>query len=235
MRVGDRDLRRILAAPAHGQHWRAFARTWSTFQEPAAAITRYLSNRGSYPWQVTLRTPLGPQRLTLASRHDLLTVNEIFCRRDYGSRPGPRVVDIGANVGFATLFFVTRSVETHVWAFEPDPENIIRLRENLRGFEPRYTLSECAVTVDEVCSTRFVPAGRYGHVARAEEGGIEVPAVPIARALRQIGASAGLIDLVKIDTEGTEEALVAAIPPDVAIREIRYEGKLGRVVTIKMA
>jgi hypothetical protein len=57
--------------------------------------------------------PLGRIEVTLADRHDLQTVNEVFCRRDYGSSAHRTVVDIGANVRLATLFFLTRSSHAH--------------------------------------------------------------------------------------------------------------------------
>ena len=200
------------------------------FDEPGAAFLRYVTNRGTYPWRPTLKTPLGRVEVTLADRHDLLTLNEIFCRRDYGSTAHRTVVDIGANVGFASLFFLTRGQQTRVWAFEPDPANVERFRENLSGFEDRYTLLEVAVTAVETSTVRFVTAGRYGHVAGVSEVGIDVPAISIARAVRDIARTAGPIDLVKIDTEGTESELLAAIPPDASIREIRFEDNRGRVV-----
>src|SRR5476651_1856806 len=118
MRVTDRDLRRILEAPFTPRHWRALWGIVVVFEAPGAALARYLSNRGRYPWRPTLRTPLGRVQVTLNDRHDLLTVNEVFCRRDYGNSTHRTVVDIGANVGFASLFFLTRSAETRVWAFE---------------------------------------------------------------------------------------------------------------------
>jgi FkbM family methyltransferase len=232
VRVTDRDVRRILAAPSDARHWRALLGILHTFDKPIAALARYLVNQGRYPWRVRLRTPLGPSEVVLEDRHDLLTINEIFCRRDYGSRGRRTVVDIGANVGFASLFFLTRIPDAYVWAFEPDPGNIARLRTNLAGLEDRYTLFEAAVTSHESSSVQFVAAGRYGHIARGGETAIELPAVSIAHALRGIAVEAGSIDLVKIDTEGTELELVAAIPADVMVREVRYEDNEGRVVTI---
>lgn len=233
MRIRDRDAARVLAAPFDVRHWRALRGIALTFDDPLAALTRYLHNSGQYPWSPKLRTPLGPVRVRLFDRHDLLTANEIFCRQDYGASKHRTVVDIGANVGLATLFFLTRSPETRVWAFEPDPENVVRLRENLSGFEGRYKLFEQAVIADASTCVRFVTAGRYGHVAQPGEMGTSVPAVSIVLALRRISQEVGPIDLLKIDTEGTESQLLASIPSDICIGEIRYEGSEGRVVTVK--
>src|SRR4051812_8345280 len=130
MRVHDRDLRRILAAPLERRHWRALRRTFVVHQRPWVALWRYLTNGGDYPWRPHLHTPLGVVAPELSSYHDLLTVNEVFCRHDYGDGSGVRtVVDVGANVGLAALFFLTRSPDVRVWCCEPDPVNLDRLRE----------------------------------------------------------------------------------------------------------
>jgi FkbM family methyltransferase len=204
-----------------------------TFDAPLAALVRYLSNRGDYPWHAILRTPIGPVLVILQDRHDLLTVNEIFCRRDYGPGLHGTVVDIGANVGFASLFFLTRTRDARVWAYEPDPANALRLRGVLSGHEDRYTLIEAAVTAVEMPSVRFVPAGRYGHLASVDEPGIDVPAISIAQALRDVVRDAGAIDLVKIDTEGTDEELATAVPLQLPVKEIRYEDNRGRVTILR--
>jgi FkbM family methyltransferase len=230
MRVADRAIGRIATAPFEIRHWRALLGILRTFDSPAAAFLRYISNRGVYPWRVLLRTPMGPVLVTLWDRHDLLTVNEVFCRLDYGSGAARTVVDIGGNRGFASLFFLTRDPQTRVWIYEPDAANVARLRETLSGFEGRYRLVEAAVTAREISHVRFVPQGRYGHIARSNEPGVQVPAVPIKRVVRDVARDVGSIDLLKIDTEGTERELVAAVAHDSPIREIRYDGEGGVVV-----
>jgi len=228
-RVFDRDPRWIAQAPFQRRHWRALAGIIRTFDQPAEALRRYLSNSGSYPWRPQLHTPIGPVSPLLVTRHDLLTVNEVFCRRDYGRGPYDTVVDIGANIGLASLYFLTRSPSTRVWAFEPDPANVAQLRANLAGFEDRYDLTEAAVVADDSASVRFTFDGRYGHLAATHEPGADVPAVNIATVLRAIAEEVGRIDLVKIDTEGSENPLAAAIPENLDIRQIVHEDELGHV------
>jgi len=213
MRLRDRDIRRVVAAPLRARHWRALGGMLTTYDQPFVALRRYLANAGEYPWVLTLTTPIGPVAVELRDRHDLLTVNEIFCRRDYSDGAGTRVVaDIGANVGLAALFFLTRSHDVHVVCFEPDPVNIAQLRRSLAEFDGRYRVVEAAVTAQPVAALEFVPAGRYGHTARRGEGGtVRVPAVEVLAALAEIADKEGPVDLVKVDTEGTEAELVARI------------------------
>jgi len=228
-RVFDRDPLWIAQAPFQRRHWRALVGIIRTFDQPAEVLRRYLSNSGDYPWRPTLSTPVGPVSPLLMTRHDLLTVNEVFCRRDYGRGPYNTVVDIGANIGLASLYFLTRSPSTRVWAFEPDPANVAQLRANLADFEDRYTLTEAAVVADDSASVRFTFDGRYGHLAATHEPGAAVPAVNIATMLRLIARDAGEIDLIKIDTEGNETSLINALPEDIAIDAIVYEDYLGLI------
>lgn len=227
MRIHDRDVRRILAAPFEPRHWRALWRLFRVHEQPFRALARYLTNGGRYPWRPGLRTPLGVVRPELTSYHDLLTVNEVFCRQDYGDGEGVRtVVDIGANVGLAALFFLTRSPEVRVWCCEPDPANLARLRETLRPYLERVTVVPKAVTAEPLDSVRFAPQGRYGHIDEA--GTIEVAAIGVADLLRSVEAERAPIDLVKIDTEGTELDLVRSAPDDVRVRAFVYEDEHGR-------
>lgn len=196
-----------------------------TCTAPFEATRRYVTGGGSYPWNLTIRTPIGSLPITVDEHQDLLTVNEIFFRRDYGSASHRTVVDIGANVGYATLFFLTRTRACHVWALEPDPATAGRFRKNTAAFADRVTLLECAATSKADAPVSFARGwhSRYGRVAAAGDGDIVVEGVEISALLKEITAeTGGPVDLVKIDTEGTEPELVAAIPAGVA-REVRYE------------
>ncbi len=200
---------------------------FSVYEQPGRALIRYLTNAGGYPWQPGLRTPSGVVRPVLTSYHDLLTVNEVFCRQDYGDGEGvDTVVDIGANVGLAALFFLTRSPGVRVWCCEPDPANLERLEETLDGRLDRVTIVAKAVTAEPVDSVRFEAAGRYGRVDVG--GALEVPAISIGELLRSVTQRAGHIDLVKIDTEGSELELLNAIPPEVRVGALVYEDETGR-------
>lgn len=235
MRIRDREVRSIVKAPFQVRHWAALERMLVTYERPAPALLRYALNCGRYPWVPSLRTPLGLVRPCLESYHDLLTVNEVFCRRDYGDAADLGVVvDIGANVGLAALYFLTRSTRVRVWCYEPDPSNLLRLRRTLAGFEDRVHVEQAAVCPDPApVEVPFAPRGRYGRVLDSEETGtIRVPARGISDVISAVLESEGRVDLLKIDTEGSEPALVAAISPAQRryVDALVYEGP-GGVVT----
>jgi FkbM family methyltransferase len=221
-RIFDRNAAVVLAAPFRPASWRSLFGQLRVVSPGPSSLYRYVTQHGQYPWSVAVRTPLGRRRVELESRHDLLTVNEVFCRQDYGRCDGRVFVDIGANIGVAALYFLTRRPDTRVHCYEPDPRNVARLRRTLAGFEDRYVLHEVAVSVRSE-SVRFFTeeTGRYGRID--DDGDLQVDAVGIIDLLTEVVALEGSVDLLKVDTEGTEPELVAAIPAELHVRRVYWE------------
>lgn len=183
-----KDERRWLSAPFRPEATEPW-HTLTTYTWPFEALDRYVRGSGDYPWTAGLRTPTGPVQLRVPHPHDVRTVNEIFCRRDYGSDAPEVMVDIGGTIGVSATFWLSRSVYHHEAALGP-----------VAGPAP--------FLID--------PVGRYSGwpSTRTSRDKVEVQVECVGR-----------IDLVKVDTESSEEAIVAAIPPDTraAIAQIIYE------------
>jgi FkbM family methyltransferase len=221
---------REAAAPAN---YRALAAMPRRYLHPADAARRYFFGRGEYPTQIAVRTPLGVVRPTLWSHHDMLTVNEIFCRRDYAARPDDRrVVDIGSNIGISALYFLTRDPEVRCRLYEPDPRNVERLRQNLAGFEERYELDAVAVAdFDGEADFGLSPSGRYGGLGLETGETATVRCRHIDSVLEQALDDWGAVDLLKLDVEGMEARLLAAARDDLLgqVGTIYLEGRLREV------
>jgi FkbM family methyltransferase len=217
-RILDRDYVWLLKAPLERRHWRALRGLLTNVEPGREALRRYVTQRGTYPWEITVRTPVGVMPVRLYSRHDLLTVNEIFCRLDYGTEAPGLVVDVGANIGLSALFWLTRRPDSRVWCYEPNPENIPRLRHTLAGFEDRYELVQAAVGPAETRARfTFDSSGRYGRLSDHQDLGaeLEVPVLALADELARVEREEGrAIELLKLDTEGSEPELVASLSPD---------------------
>jgi FkbM family methyltransferase len=128
------------------------------------------------------------------------------------AKPGMTVIDVGANVGQYTLLAAAAVGTTGtVHAFEPDAQNVERLRENLaaNGFSSvKVNVLALADEAGELTlySAHNDNAGEHslfkfdphmvGHV---------IPALPLDDYLRtaQLGSS-GSVDLIKIDVQGAE-------------------------------
>jgi FkbM family methyltransferase len=208
----------------------ALSRMLRVYERPLPAAARYFLGRGEYPCSVQVRTPAGVIPVTLFSSHDAITVHEIFCREDYRCPTPPRVVvDLGSNIGISALYFLTRSPSTYCELYEPDPRNVSRLLINLERFGDRFTLHERAVADRKgVLPFGRESTGRYGSLTLNTSGlspdtasspgvtgtdVIDVHVEHVNSALQQAIARHGVIDLLKVDTEGTELATVQAINP----------------------
>lgn len=211
-----RKLQRILTAAFDKRHYVSLLSILRLCDDRISFLKRYLFGGGEYPYRPPVRTPCGLVRPFCKLRDDVLTVNEVFFRDDYGVPEKFRtVVDIGGNIGLSVLFFLTRNPDSFVCVFEPNPANHDGLRENLKGYESRYRLDDAAVwTSNGTVRFGVEPTGRYGRVEGERDEYITVRTVAIGDALRAIISERGEIDVLKIDTEGSEEELVAAIPEE---------------------
>jgi FkbM family methyltransferase len=117
----------------------------------------------------------------------------------------PRVLDLGANVGFFGLRVLARHPRASIVAFEPDPANAAILRRciELNGRDATWSVVEaCAATTDG----RLGFTGGSGAMSRLSGPG--EPAT-LEVAARDVFPHMEGADLVKIDIEGGEWALLA--------------------------
>jgi deazaflavin-dependent oxidoreductase (nitroreductase family) len=219
--VRPSDKARLRRGVVQWRSYVALAAMARVFTEPVEAGRRYLdAGYGRYPWHTRLRTPLGPVDVTIPDGHDVRTVNEVFCRHDYGTTAHRVVVDVGANIGVAALYFLTRRSDSVVYAFEPVAANVDTLERNLAPFRDRVHLDPRALSPGGGPARFFVErVGRYSGLAEyyrheLEHDEVVVDTVAVADALDSVLATEGRIDLLKVDTEGSEEALVTSVRPD---------------------
>ncbi len=107
-------------------------------------------------------------------------------------RPNHVVYDIGAHAGFWSLLFSRLCPQGCVWAFEPSPVNLTRLRDNTAG-QANIKIVATAVS-DAVTTLRFINDSSYSRVS--PDGETIVQAIALD--------SQGLPDpdFIKIDIEG---------------------------------
>jgi FkbM family methyltransferase len=212
------------------QHYVALSRMLSLYPEFPRVAKRYFFGGGSYPYRCRVRTPTGAVAPTIYSHHDVFTVHENFAREDYraGADLGV-VVDVGSNVGISVLYFLSRNRTSRCYVYEPVPRNVDRLRANLVGFEARYELHAVAVAArGGTVQFTVEPTGRYGGIGVPGVEHIQVECQPVTEMLNAVLGREGTIDILKIDTEGSElETLLAILPEQLArIRTIYFEARL---------
>ena len=142
--------------------------------------------------------------------HDIFVEGALeFC----ATSDAPRILDCGANVGLASLFFKRRFPAARITAYEADPALFAIARKNLSA--------NGAADVELVNAAVWTSAGRLTFRAEGTDSGmidglagaVDGPAVDVASLrLRNILATERP-DLLKLDIEGAEDAVLEDCEP----------------------
>ena len=194
-------------------NWLGAFRAFYVFTNPLAFIIALI--RHSAPPYVRVRTPIGGITLRLRNFENLKTLFSIFCRQDYrvSGRARYLFLDIGANVGFASAYFLSRNDSNIVQCFEPDISNLDYLKGNLANFPERATISDQAIHVSDGVSVLYrSPDGKHSSLHPSDRAWL--PHQAVSRKFADVLAEAAIIALptiIKIDVEGTEGDLVQSV------------------------
>ena len=123
-------------------------------------------------------------------------------RRIRASGRSPVIVDAGANVGAATLWFCETFPEVKIYAIEPDADNAEVLRLNTRR-RPNVEVVEAAIGCREGSVSLHNPDKQAWAIQTERDAGGPVAVVTIPSLLKRNEA----LFLVKIDIEGFESDL----------------------------
>lgn len=144
---------------------------------------------------------------------------EIFTQDGYyfeTDNPSPVIIDAGAHIGLATLYFKKLYPAAHITAIEPHPENFTLLEKNV--FENQLAdvqLVQAALNTSPGHTTLYADRSnqRWFSTAGFIEGAwnrqqkseaLTVPTLPLSDFLQQP------IDFLKLDIEGAELAVLTA-------------------------
>lgn len=163
--------------------------------------------------EITLDVPgIRPSVQMRLGTSDPEIFRQIFMARDY-DHPLPDdvavVIDAGANVGYATLWFAHRFPDARIVAIEPDRSNFRQLAHHCRGMGPRVALVEGALwshdgTIGLAVSDDdgMVLPHMTRRTRETTKGLRQVPALSVAGMMQRLDLDR--IDVFKIDIEGAE-------------------------------
>jgi len=118
----------------------------------------------------------------------------------------PRLIlDLGANVGYASVYFALRYPTARIIAVEPEPSNVALLRRNVAGLPGVAVVEGAAWPRAGRVSLQDPGKGQWGMRVQASGETGTVRAVTITELLK--GTNADWVDLAKIDIEGSEREL----------------------------
>ena len=194
-------------------NWLALFRAFWVLIEPYQFLVGLLLRQA--PDTVHVRTPVGRITLTLRNAESLKTLFSIFCREDYyTSQEKPYLfLDIGANIGLASAYFLSRNSNNIVHCFEPDLANLDYLRRNLAAFPGRVAIIDHAVAVRSGVTLLYRSEdGKHSSLSRSERA--QIPQQTTTSAFDEIVRRTSLTNLpavIKLDVEGMEMDLVRSV------------------------
>lgn len=124
-------------------------------------------------------------------------------------------VDIGAHIGCFSLAFARQHSRGQVEAFEASPSTAVYLQRNIvsNGLGDRVRCHQIAVAAETgtlVFADNVGGSSLNGITAPSGAKQIEVPCITVAEAF----ATAGSVEVVKIDTEGAEYDMILNSRPE---------------------
>lgn len=144
---------------------------------------------------------------------DVLAIRQVFVRHEYrrlqALKSVDTIIDAGANIGAASVLFLTMFPRAQLIAIEPDPGNVAVLRRNLEPYGERVTVAEAAIwPVAE--PLQLVPAQfrdklDWSNQVKPASTGQIVDGLTMQQLLEN--SHWREIDLLKIDVEGAEVEL----------------------------
>lgn len=137
---------------------------------------------------------------------------EYECIRDISS---PKIIiDLGANVGYSSVYFLNQFPDSNVICVEPDTANFEILRKNLQNYNERVSLHHKAIwshaTDLKVCRGDFRDGSDWSVTVRPCQPTetADITAISIMDLIKTHNIAS--IDLLKIDIEGAEKEIFAS-------------------------
>jgi FkbM family methyltransferase len=146
---------------------------------------------------------------------DFCTYEKVFFEEDYGFavKGEPQViVDAGANIGLAAVYFANKYPQAKIVAIEPERSNFELLKRNTAGY-PKIAARRCALWKENGTVDLIDPGiGHWGFQASATPNQApiveKVPAVTLDTLMQEEGID--FIDILKVDIEGGEKELFSS-------------------------
>lgn len=194
-------------------------RTWKLFEKLGlyGMVKWYASRRRlkSYLPEFTRKLKIHGYPHDVRFRHgttDKLVIQQVLIDEQYdcvGRLPNVfTIIDAGANIGTASIFFLNRYSKAKILAIEPDADNFRLLRENLGPYGERAILLRKALWPRraplQIRRRTYRDGGEWAHQVLAAEWGSQAETEGITVSDLITEHSLTTIDIMKIDIEGSE-------------------------------
>lgn len=167
-------------------------------------------------------TKLGKFNISFINHKELISLkNEIFINENYhfdSTKKTPVIIDAGAHIGLATLYFKSLYPEAKIYAFEPNWQSFELLQTNIEANSlQNIALFNKGLAVKEGIKTFYIDGTEEGWDSTASlykgtwlgtkvSSEIKVQMICLSTFLASIKEKE--IDLLKLDIEGSEQAVL---------------------------
>lgn len=172
-------------------------------------LQRILKRRGSL-LHVRVKNIRHPLYLRNGS-YDIHVFYQIFVRREFDMEMHGEVktiLDLGGNIGLASIFFANRFPDANIVSVEPDQGNFRLLTQNVEKYPLIRAMNKAVFSKD--CTMYLVDTGdgeasyqvtehSTGQTVLGTVNCLSVPSIMQTHGFRQV-------DVIKMDIEGSEEA-----------------------------
>lgn len=133
--------------------------------------------------------------------------------KDNLNKPGAIIIDIGANIGYFSLSFLSRYPEAKIYAYEPHPYCFEQLKKYREEF-PQFDLQIYKKAVGEKAGNLVLYASKldgFATMSSIFEGDnkkerFEIESITLEHIIEDKGLDH--IDLIKLDCEGSEYPII---------------------------
>lgn len=142
---------------------------------------------------------------------DALTYYQVFKDREYDlkvDRSPETIIDAGANIGLASIYFAVRFPSATIIAIEPEQSNFEMLKKNVAPYLNIVPINAALWNENKEIRLLDPGLGNSGFMTANDDGqdaaesGLMVPAITVDRIMQQYRVER--IDIFKIDVEGAE-------------------------------
>lgn len=162
---------------------------------------------------ITLELPEVPSPVVVRlGTSDLETLSRILVRQEYdvGSPTTPQtIVDAGANIGLASIWYASRYPDAKIVALEPEEGNFEILERNVSAYRNIVPLRRAlwcqSGTIALVDPGKSDYSYRVRDVSPAAPQRETVPATTLSELMDEMGIEK--VDLLKVDVEGAEKEI----------------------------
>lgn len=170
-----------------------------------------------------------PDTIELAFLFQETWLRRVYSPPGYEIERGDTVIDIGANIGVFAIYAASRAPEVKVFSYEPFPENVKWLRNNISKsgltnvqVHQQAVCAETGVRYLQVNSEDWIMHSLFGE-RNAAHHGLPVDCISFDDIMN--GKGIECCDLLKLDCEGSEYEILQGCAPETLRRVRRIVGE----------